>query len=607
MFDRRAFLATAGAGALATALPAAAQTAGQTAATATKGDPKLAALMDRLVEEQLNRSPRTATNLGLDVGARASLRGRIEDRSLQAKAAATAADTKALADLRAIDRGKLSPADRVGYDTVEFQLTERIRQDRFPYGGDYTTYVVSQRSGAYQQIPDFLDSQHPVKTAVDADAYLARLDGFARAIDQDTERLLSEAQAGAAPPSFLLDTTLTQMGALRSQAPAEATVVRSLGRRAAEAGLAPRYATDAAGLFATKVVPALDRQLTAVDRVRQRATADAGVWRLPDGEAYYASRLKWFTTTDLTAEQVHQIGLEQVADLTSKVDAALRTEGFTQGTVLQRLQALNARPGETFPNTDPGRAELLAALNSQMAELDRRLPTAFARLPKAKVDIRRVPPEIQAGAANGYYQGPSLDGSRPGAFYINLADTTEWPKWSLPTLTYHEANPGHHLEVALSRENPDLHLYRRAFTGFSAYSEGWGLYAEQLADELGAYDRYPIGKVGLYQSYLFRAARLVVDTGLHHKRWTREQANKYMVDATGDPPGSIAREIDRYVGNPGQACSYKIGQTVILRLREDARRRLGRRFDLKRFHEVVLDTGRAPLTVLERAVGEQLV
>jgi uncharacterized protein (DUF885 family) len=583
MLDRRVFLTSAAA--LATAGPALGQAqapAPAASAPAPAGDRRLNALMDRLVEDALQRSPRTATSLGLDVGPRAALRSQLEDRSVQAKERQLAADTRALADLRAIDRAPLLPADRVNYDTLEFQLTERIRQNRFAYGDDYTTYAVSQRSGAYQAVPDFLDTQHPIKSRADVDAYLARVEAFGRALDQDTERMLAEAEAGAIPPDFILDTTLTQLRGLRAQPPAETTIARSIGRRAPEAQLAGPYGLQAAEIFAEKVVPALDRQITAVDRLRQRARPEAGVWRLPDGEAYYASRLKWFTTTDLTAEQVHQTGVEQVADLTAKLDAALRAEGFTQGTVFQRLQALNNRPGETFPNDEAGRAALLASLNDQMAELDRQLPNAFARLPKAKVEVRRVPPDIEAGAANGYYQGPSLDGARPGAFYINLADTTEWPKWSLPTLTYHEANPG------------------------SAYSEGWGLYAEQLADELGAYARYPIGKVGLYQSYLFRAARLVVDTGLHHKRWTREQANRYMVDTTGDPPGSIAREIDRYVGNPGQACSYKIGQTVILRLREETRARQGARFDLKAFHQAVLDTGRAPLTVLERAVQERL-
>lgn len=603
MIDRRVFL-SASVSALAVG-PALAQAPAGTG-QASQGDRQLNAFMDRLVEEDLERSPRSATSLGLDVGPRAALRGKLEDSSLEARAAQLSADRKALADLRKLDRAKLSPADRVGFDTVEFQLAGRVRQNEFPYGSGYTTYVVSQRSGLYQSVPDFLDTQHPVKTAADAEAYVSRLAALGPALDKETERMLAEAEAGAAPPAFLLDTALTQLKALRAQPPAEAGMVASLRRRATAAGLEARYADSASDLFATRVVPALDRQITAAERLRERATNDAGVWRLPEGEAYYASRLKWFTTTDLTAEQVHQLGLEQVADLTGKLEAALRQEGFTQGPVIARLKALNVRPGETYPNDEAGRTTLLAALNAQIADLEGRLPNAFSRLPKAKVEVRRVPPDIEAGAANGYYQGPSLDGSRPGAFYINLADTAEWPKWSLPTLTYHEANPGHHLEVALSRENPNLHLYRRSFTNFSAYSEGWGLYAEQVADELGMYEGYPIGKVGLYQSYLFRAARLVVDTGLHHKRWTREQANAYMVEATGDPGGSIAREIDRYVGNPGQACSYKIGQTAILRLREEARARQGARFDLKAFHEAVLGTGRAPLTVLERAVADQL-
>lgn len=599
MIDRRALLAAAAAAAL--ARPAWAQDK-PTAASAA-----LTSLLDRLVEEGLERAPRSATGLGLDTGARASLRGRVEDRSAEARARQIADDEKAAKDLAAIDRAALSPAEQITYDTVEFQLSVRAEQAKFPYRAGGSPYVIDQRTGAYSSVPDFMVTQHPVKTAADAEAYLSRLDGFAKVLDQETEAFLADAEAGALPPGFLLETTVGQLKMLRDVAPPDAQLVRNLATKAGEARLGDRYAEQATDVFATKIVPALDRQITAVDRLRAKATGDAGVWKLPDGARFYATQLRGYTTTSLSAEEVHKLGLEQVADLTAQLDAALKQAGFTQGTPIARLKALNERPGETYANDEAGRTALLADLNAQIAALQPRLPQAFERLPKAAVEVRRVPEATQDGAANGYYQRPSLDGSRPGAFYINLKDTTEWPKWSLPTLTYHEAVPGHHLESALSLENPDAPLYRRAFASFSAYSEGWGLYAEQVADELGAYADYPIGKVGLIQSYLFRAARLVVDTGLHHKRWTREQANTYMVDATGDPPGSIAREIDRYISNPGQACSYKLGQTVILREREAARKRMGAHFDIKRFHTAALSTGRVPLTVLERVLRERLV
>ncbi len=594
MIDRRSVLLT---GAALAASPAFAQTA---------PSPELATLMDRLVETTLERGPRQATSLGLDTGARAGLRSRLEDASLEAKARNTAQDQGFLGELKAIDRANLGAADRIHRDTIEFQLTERIKQAAFPYGSGFSAYTLTQQSGAYQGLPDFMDTQHPVRDGADAEAYLARLSGYAALLDQETERFLSEAEVKAIPPGFLLDTTAGQLKQQRNTPPTETTLARALARKAREADLPDRYATAATEIVSGKINPALDRQITAVERVRAQATSDAGIWKTPDGAAYYAAKLKWFTTTELTPDEVHAVGLEQVREITAAMDATLKGLGYGSGTVLERLQGLNVDPAQLYPNTDEGRASLLASLNAQMADLDTKLPRVFGRLPKAKVEIRRVPVDIQDGSANGYYQRPALDGSRPGAFYINLKSTADWPKWALPTLTYHEASPGHHLQNALLQEDATLPLYRRAFGGFSAYGEGWGLYAEQVADELGAYDAFPLGRVGFQQAYLYRAVRLVVDTGLHHKRWTREQANAYMVETTGQSPPRLAREVDRYCGNPGQACSYKIGQTTILRLREAARRRQGARFDLKRFHAVVLGAGSVPLTVLERAVGEQL-
>jgi uncharacterized protein (DUF885 family) len=305
------------------------------------------------------------------------------------------------------------------------------------------------------------------------------------------------------------------------------------------------------------------------------------------------------TTTTYTPDQIHQIGLDQVRDLHSRIDGLLRAQGYTRGTVGERLNVINKEPRFVWPNTDEGRAGLLASLNAQMNGIMPLLPRVFSRIPKTGMEIRRVPPSIEQGAPGGYAQAGSLDGTRPGAYYINLKDTAEWPKWGLPTLTYHEAAPGHLFEGALARESGDLPIYRKV-GGFAAYSEGWGLYAERVADELGVYESDPFGRIGYLQSYLFRAVRLVVDTGLHGKGWSREQAIRWMVDNAAEPEGSAAREIERYAVMPGQATSYKLGETVISRLRAEAERRPG--FDIKRFHDAVLGGGRMPLTVLERRV-----
>jgi uncharacterized protein (DUF885 family) len=311
--------------------------------------------------------------------------------------------------------------------------------------------------------------------------------------------------------------------------------------------------------------------------------------------------VKASTTTNMTPAEVHQLGRDQVADITARMDTILKAQGLSQGTVAERVSALGEKPENQYPNTDEGRAELLARLNANMRALDGRLPEFFGRLPKAKVVVQRVPPFIEAGASNGYYRRPTLDGSRPGVFFINLKDTHDWPKFTLDTLIYHEASPGHHLQVSLQQESEEIPMIRRV-GGFSAYSEGWALYAEQLADELGVYKDDPLGRLGYLQSFLFRAARLVVDTGIHARQWTRDQATDYLRGATGYAQGRTQREIDRYCVGPGQALSYKVGHTVWVKTREKAKAALGPKFDIRAFHDAALLSGAMPLTVLEARI-----
>ncbi|HQP20899.1 MAG TPA: DUF885 family protein, partial [Phenylobacterium sp.] len=287
-----------------------------------------------------------------------------------------------------------------------------------------------------------------------------------------------------------------------------------------------------------------------------------------------------------------------------RIDAILKAQGMSKGTVAERLTALNNRPDQLYANTDEGRADMLAALNVQIGEIYKKLPLAFATLPKAKVEVKRVPVFIQDGASNGYYQGAALDGSRPANFFINLKETHDWPKYNLPTLVYHEAVPGHHLQIALAQESTRIPIIRRTGGSFSAFSEGWALYAEQLADEIGVYQGDPLGQAGYLQSLLFRASRLVIDTGIHAKRWSREKATDYMVSVTGYPRTRAQREVERYCVSPGQACSYKVGHTVWTRLRAESKAKLGPKFDLKAWHDAALLSGSMPLTVLERRLAE---
>jgi uncharacterized protein (DUF885 family) len=314
--------------------------------------------------------------------------------------------------------------------------------------------------------------------------------------------------------------------------------------------------------------------------------------------------LRFATTTDMTPEEVHQLGVTQAAELNARMDTLLRKEGKTSGTVRERVQALSKDPKYLYPDTDAGRQQILDYCNGLLKALQPHLPQYFNILPKAPVEIRRVPPYTEAGAPGGYYNIPALDGSRPGAFYINLRDTSELPRWTLPTLVHHESAPGHHFQLALVLEMPALPLIRKAGGGFSANTEGWALYAEQLCDEMGLYDEDPLGRLGMLQAATFRAARCVVDTGLHTKGWTRERAIDYMVETTGDNRNSMTSEVERYCTWPGQACSYKVGQTLWLKIRANARERLGAKFDIRAFHDAGLTAAPMPMSVLARVMDE---
>lgn len=594
---RRNLIVGVGAAALCSGLPARAQ-------APNAADAKLDALLKRQFEALLRRDPTTATSLGIDTGARAALRSQLPDWSPAARSQQARLARTDLADLRAIRRDRLSEAGRLNYDIAEFQLASRDRlANQFPFHSDgfghrAGPYAVTQLAGFYTGLPNFMDTQHPVNDRADADAYMARMRAVPGLLDADTALVSSNAAMGVIAPRFILERAIAQLRDLRDGDGRDKTLVRSIARRSAEKGLTG-YGEGALELCEGPIRAALSQQIDALAALLPRATTAAGVGRLPGGAAYYAAVLKLHTTTDLTPDQIHRTGLEQVANLKARIGALLAAQGYRTGSVRERLVALGQAPTQVFANDDAGRAALLAYLNGRVEAIRLRLPQAFSRIPKARSEIRRVPVEIQAGAPGGSAQRGSLDGSRPGIFYINLRDTGDWPRYTLPTLAYHEAAPGHLFEGALAQENGDLALYRQVASA-TAYSEGWALYAEQVADELGMYADDPFGKIGYLSAYLFRATRLVVDTGMHARGWSREKAHRYMVENSAESVGSAQTEIDRYIVYPGQATAYKTGQTVIARLRAEAERQPG--FDLKRFHDLVLDGGRMPLTVLERRV-----
>jgi uncharacterized protein (DUF885 family) len=607
--DRRQFVAAAGsAAAVAVTTSLRRALAAPAAATPAAGDvtTRLNALFDEFMDERLRENPEQATFLGLDKGKFADAKSRLTDVSLAHSRQLKQENAARIKRLQAFGRDRLSGSDLANYDTVMFQMETIARTEPFDYGDLTRPYVISQLTGAYQSVPNFLDRQHRIENKEDADAYLARLRQFATILDQDTERLHHDAGLKVVPPDFIIERTLEQMKTLRSAAPADSILSTSVARRTEKLGIPGTYGKDAAHIVESEVYPALDRQMKALGDLKPGAGFDAGVGRLPQGEAFYRVALRQGTTTDMSPEEVHELGLDQAKDLSTRMDALLRTQGKTSGTVSERAQALAKDPEHLFPNTDQGRQQILDYCNGLIKSLQPHLPKYFRILPKASVEIRRVPEYLEAGAPGGYYQIPALDGSRPGAFYINLRDTAEWSRWKLPTLVYHESEPGHHFQLALVLELPSLPLIRKAGGGFSANTEGWALYAEQLVDEMGLYDSDPLGRLGMLQSELFRAARCVVDTGIHAKGWSRDRAINYMVDTTGDNRSSMTTEVERYCTWPGQATSYKVGQTRWLKLRAEAKQRLGAKFEIRDFHDVGLTAAPMPLAVLDRVIDDWL-
>jgi len=350
------------------------------------------------------------------------------------------------------------------------------------------------------------------------------------------------------PPDFCIDGAINQLRSFASVAPAQTVLVSSLARRLPDVAEIPE--ADRAGLLSRaetivreQVLPAYQRQIEALQAIRPRATHDAGIMHRPRGAEIYAAALRSYTSTTMNADEIHDLGVELVRSTNAEMDSILRAQGLTSGTVAARVQSLSSRPGQIYPNTDAGRAQLLADLNAQVRAIAVRMPEVCGRQARAPLEIVRVPTYVEAGSPGGYYQPPAIDGSRPGQYYINLRDTREWPRFTLPTLTYHEGIPGHHWQIAIQQESEGLPFYRSALSFFGAFIEGWGLYAEQLADEMGMYANDQLARIGYLQSVAFRSSRLVVDTGMHAKGWTREQAIQSMMEATGNGESGVVTEI----------------------------------------------------------------
>lgn len=550
-------------------------------------------------------SPQLLTELGLiDDGVLDFHSGRLDDYTAEF-------EQQRLLQLRQARAGldRYGPQGLQGQELLTWQITawyldEQVRQGQLDFDG----YRVNQISGVTIELPQFLTDQHLIKSQRSVQRYLARLREFGRVLREVKQRVEDDRAKGIVPPDFIIDQSIAAMRSFVAGGASENVLVKTLPAKldkvaelSADERL--RLLERATELVRTEVIPGYAAMIGLFEQLRLASSHEAGLWRLPNGQALYAAALRSGSTTDLSAQQIHDLGLEEVARIESELRVLLDAEGLPGGSLAERVRRINERLGQIFPDSEAGRQEMIAYLKSVDARVMDRAATYFRTIPPQPLEIVRVPVYAQDSSPGGYYMGPALDGSRPGRFYINQKSTADLPRFGLPTLMVHEGSPGHHFQISAAQLVTGVPLLRKVLS-FNAYAEGWALYAERLAKtDMGLYEADRLGDIGRLQAEMLRAVRLVVDTGIHAKRWSRERAVQYMLEKTGMSDAEVIREVDRYVVWPGQATGYKLGQMVISRLREQAQQALGTRFDLRDFHEEVLMNGAMPLAVLEQRLG----
>ncbi len=611
--SRRTLLKTSAAAAASAALATAGCDSSAPNPVSEPAQPQIAGVEGLLAEAtdlMLSAYPESASSNGIDKGKYAHLKSQLTDRSPQGQVRIKT-DVKAmLAKLNAIDASALSADEALNVDVVRTMFDMSSKGFDLPYGDvallNFTwswrnsPYAVAQNVGAFIEIPSFLDASHSIETAEDAESYLSRMEAYSDQLDGETERTRIAGEKGAILPDFLMEKTLGQLRDSRTRSPEEWSIVTSLETRTSKLG--GGFVEKARVLAAQNIGPAIDRQIAVLETLAPQATNDAGIWSKPDGDAYYEWALQAGTTTTMSPDEVHQMGLDELATLHGRMDPILRSLGYTQGSVGDRMTALGNDPRYHFSPGDKGRAEIMTFIADTLGEIRTLMPQAFATQVPGFVEVTRMAPEVEVGAPGAYGNAGSLDGKQPGRFWINLRTTDLHNKFNLKDLTYHEAIPGHIWQSEYLSNQPLI----RSLLAINAYSEGWALYAEQLADELGVYEASPVGRLGYMQALAFRACRLVVDTGLHAKRWTREEANIWFIKNNGSNPIEVRGEVDRYCAWPGQACGYKIGHTAINQLRTKAKGALGDKFDYRRFNDALVLGGSVPMTVLGRIVDDYI-
>ncbi|MDP2131796.1 MAG: DUF885 domain-containing protein [Erythrobacter sp.] len=603
-FTRRQTLAALGGVSALALLPAcAATTTAPNAAAPVAGlDPDAA--LDRIAYRMLAHEPGRATGLGVDTGEYAGWRSTFGTAGEQGRSEYAATLKELVTEARAHPKDGLTSDQQIGFEVVETAFSKALEGMAMPYGdvavGSWRNapYVVIQNVGGYIDLPRFFGSTQPLNASEDVGPYMDRLAEVPAILDGELDRIRAARAMGVVPPAFLIDKAIAQM---------EASIASASDSYAGPLTAAPfntgNWAAPQAGrIVANGIVPALERQIAELKAQRAVAKDSAGMWAQPMGEEYYSWAVGASTTTSMTPDEIHRQGLAELEEIHGRMDPILREIGYTQGTVGDRMRALSDDPRYKFAEGDPGREEIFAFINDRVAWIKAQMPRAFNQLVDPPLEIRRLPLAEEPGAPGAYGGAGSKDGSIPGRFWINLRTTDLHRKYDLADLTFHESIPGHVWEGEFSNRLPLI----RSILAFNAFSEGWALYAEQLADELGAYDEFKVGRLGYLQSLAFRACRLVVDTGLHSKRWTREQGRQFFVERNGSKVEEVASEVDRYCSWPGQACGYKIGHSEIVRQRARAQAELGGAYDFKAFNTAVVLGGNAPLSVVANTVSRYI-
>lgn len=559
---------------------------------------------NREVLKQALKSPETLSQLHIleNIGMRGH-NAELDDESLASGDAMIAELKEAKEVLAQYNREDLSPEEQLSKDIADYLFASISDFERYRFHN----YPVNQLFGVQNGYPSFMESTHEISLPEDTENYVARLSAVKKKFQQVMEGLKERESRNILPPRFVVDRVLEEMNNFVATPPKENILYTNLERKSAEIeGFDnSKVLADAESAIVNDVYPAYQVLIDYFTALRDKTTEDDGFWKLPEGDGAYKAALRLFTTTDLSAEEIHSIGLSEVDRIQAEILNILAQQNYDVSAGFSAtIDEMAAKDEFYYPDTDEGREQIIADYQVILDEVNKGLEQAFSLRPETGVEVKRIPAFKEKTSPGAYYQPPAIDGSRPGQFFANLYDIKATPKYSMRTLAYHEGIPGHHFQIAIAMQLEGMPLFRR-FSPFTAYVEGWALYAEQVAWELGFQDD-PFDNIGRLQAELFRAVRLVVDTGIHAKRWTRQEAIDYMIANTGMAESDVISEIERYIVMPGQATSYKIGMMKILELREKAKAALGQQFNLSEYHDVVLKNGAVPLDILEQLVDEYI-